>query len=213
LDPDVEDDSGDAEAYWRRRVYVLAGGITLIGLVAWACSGSDHKRSTAQVRNAAATESPAATPSAAKPTPTATVTVTASPTVLPGAPERPGGTCAPRDIVVGLTPAGTVFKGRQHPRFGLSVVNTGHRACTFDVGPKSLLIRISSGSDRVWYSARCAPGAGTNIQLLKRGVPYLATLDWDRRRCNSDTHAAPGTYVIAVGAPGIKTHREVFRLR
>jgi hypothetical protein len=196
-------------------VYVLAGGITLIGLVAWACSGSDHKRSTAQVRNAAATESPTASPLAATPTPTptATVTVTASPTALPGAPKHAGDTCAPRDVVVGLTPAGTVFKGRQHPRFGLSVVNTGRRACTFDVGSKALLIRISSGSDQVWSSARCVPGAGPNIQMLQRGVPYLATLDWDRRRCNSDTHAAPGTYVIAVGAPGIKTHREVFRLR
>lgn len=217
LDPDVEDDSGDVEAYWRRRVYVLAGGITLIGLVAWACSGSGHKRSTAQVRNAAATMSPAATsPAAASPptpTPTATVTVTASPTALPGAPKHAGDGCAPRDVVVGLTPAGTVFKGRQHPRFGLSVVNTGRRACTFDVGPKALLIRISSGSDRVWSSDRCVSGASPNIQMLQRGVPYLATLDWDRRRCNSDTHAAPGTYVIAVGAPGIKSHREVFRLR
>jgi hypothetical protein len=212
LDPDVEDDPDDTEAYWRRRVYVLAGGITLIALVAWACSGSAHKRSTAQVRNAAATESPTATPSAAAPKPTATVTVTASPTALPSAPRRAGDTCAPRDVVVGVTPAGTVFKGRQHPRFGLSVVNTGRRACTFDVGPKALLIRISSGSDRVWSSDRCVSGAGANIQMLRRGVPYLATLDWDRRRCNSDAHAAPGTYVIAVGAPGIKTHREVFRL-
>src|SRR3954453_2405902 len=77
-----EDDleQGDVEAYWRRRVYVLAGGITLIGLVAWACSGSGHKRSTAQVRNAAATVSPQASAAPAV-SPTATVTVTVTPSV------------------------------------------------------------------------------------------------------------------------------------
>jgi hypothetical protein len=215
LDHEIEPEQGDVEAYWRRRVYVLAGGITLIGLVAWACSGSGHKKSTAQVRNAAATMSPAAAAPApaATPSPTATVTVTATPKALPAEKKHAGDQCGAGDVVVGVRPAGTVFKGKQHPRFGLSVVNTGRRACTFDVGPKALLIRISSGTDPVWSSARCGGGAPANLQMLQRGVPYLATLDWDRRRCNSDTHAAPGTYVIAVGAPGIKTHREVFRLR
>jgi hypothetical protein len=211
---ELEDEpmQGDVEAYWRRRVYVLAAGITAIGLVAWACSGSNHKRSTAQVRNAAATMSPtvAAAPVAS---PAATVTVTATPTPAPSAKKRAGDQCDAGDVVVGVTPTGTVFKGKQHPRFGLSVVNTGRRACTFDVGPKALLINISSGSDRVWSSARCAGGRGSNLQMLQRGVPYLASLDWDRKRCNSETHAAPGTYVIAVGAPGVKTRREVFRLR
>jgi hypothetical protein len=216
-DEDVEADGGDVEAYWRRRVYVLAGGIALIGLAAWACSGGGHKRSTAQVRNAAATVSPttsaaAAVPSAT-PSPTATVTVTASPSVSASAPRRAGDQCDAGDVVVGLAPAATVFTGHQHPRFSLSVVNTGRRACTFDVGPKALLIRISSGTDRVWSSAKCVSGAGANLQLLRRGVPYLATLDWNRRRCDGHTQAAPGTYVIAVAAPGIATHREVFRLR
>lgn len=213
-DEDLED-QGDAEAYWRRRVYVLAGGIALIGLVAWACSGDGHKKSTAQVRNAAATTSPAAAAppvTGATPTPAATVTVTTTPTVTP-TPRRAGDQCDTGDVVVGITPNATVFKGKQHPTFALSVVNTGRRTCTFDVGPKALLFRISSGSDRVWSSDKCVDHPAANLQMLKRGVPYLATLDWDRRRCNSDTRAAAGTYVIAVAAPGIRTHREVFRLR
>jgi hypothetical protein len=207
----IERERGDAEAYWRRRVYVLAGGITLVGLMAWACSGSDHKRSTAQVRNAAATVSPAAAPPTA--TPTATVTVTATPTISPPAQRRSGDRCDESDIVVGLTPVRTVFGGKEHPRFGLSVVSTGPRACTFDVGPKALLIRIASGADRVWSSAQCGGGPGADLQMLRRGVPYLATLEWDRRRCNSSDHVQAGTYVISVSAPGIKTQREVFRLR
>jgi hypothetical protein len=157
---------------------------------------------------AAAVPAPVATPS-----PTATVTVTATPKALLAEKKRAGDQCDAADVVVGVTPTGTVFTSKQHPRFGLSVVNTGRRACTFDVGPKALLIRISSGPDLVWSSARCVGGAAANLQMLQRGVPYLATIDWDRRRCNTDTHAAPGTYVIAVGASGVKTRREVFRLR
>lgn len=212
-DPDDSDNQGDVEAYWRRRVYVLAGGIALIGLVAWACSGDDHKKSTAQVRNAAATMSPAAAPLAgATPAPAVTVTVTATPTATPAG-KRAGDQCDADDVVVGMTPDATVFTGKQHPRFALSVVNTGRRTCAFDVGPKALVFRISSGSDRVWSSDECVDHPAANLQVLKRGVPYLATLDWDRRRCDGDKRAAPGTYVIAMSAPGIRTHREVFRLR
>lgn len=213
LDPEDELEPGDVEAYWRRRVYVLAGGITLIGLVAWACSGSDHKRSTAQVRDAAAPMSPPAAAPAPVATPTATVTVTTTPTTAPSVARRAGDRCDAEDVVVEITPDSTVFAGRQHPRFNLSVVNTGARTCTFDVGPKALLIRVSSGTDRVWSSAQCVTGTGANVQLLRRGMPYLATLDWDRKRCTTGAHAGPGTYVISVSAPGIKTRREVFRLR
>jgi hypothetical protein len=215
-DGDAYEDHGDVEAYWRRRVYVLAGGIALIGLMAWACSGSGHKKPAAQVRDAAATTSPqpglsAGAGTAATPTPAVTVTVTVTPTTAPA--RHAGDQCDPEDVVVGVTPAATVFKGKQHPRFSLSVVNTGRRNCTFDVGPKALRIRINSGPDRVWSSDRCVDRAGPNLQMLKRGVPYLPTLDWDRRRCDGETRAAAGTYVIAVSAPGIRAEREVFRLR
>jgi hypothetical protein len=210
LDPETERDETDA--YWRRRVYVLAGGITVIGLVAWACSDSGDKKSTAQVRNAAVAVSPAVTPSASGPAPAATVTVTATPTLTPPAVKRSGDRCDGGTVVVGLRPTNTVYPGKEHPRFGLSVVNTGRRTCTFDVGPKALQIRIASGTDRVWSSAQCASG-GSSVQLLQRGVPYLATMDWDRSRCDGDTHVRPGTYLISVRADGIKTRREVFRLR
>jgi hypothetical protein len=213
IDAETEREPGDVEAYWRRRVYVLAGGITLIGLVAWACSDSGHKRSTAQVRNAAATITPAAAAPAVTPTPTATVTITATPTVTPSAERRAGDRCDDQDMVIGIMPVRPVFKGKEHPRFGLSVVSTGPKPCTFDVGPKALPIKIMSGPDHVWSSAQCMGGTGSNLQMLKRGVPYYATLDWDRKRCESGDHVQPGTYVIAVGAPGVKTRREVFRLR
>jgi hypothetical protein len=211
MDSDTESNHGETDAFWRRRVYALAGGITAIGLMAWACSDSGHKKSTAQVRNAAATVSPAAT--APGPAPAATVTVTATPSATPPAQRRTGDRCDDAEVVVGLVPTSTVYEGKEHPRFGLSVVNTGRRACTFDVGPKALQIRIASGTDRVWSSAQCASGTGSSLQLLPRGVPYLATVDWDRRRCNSDSRVEPGTYVISAREDGIRTRREVFRLR
>jgi hypothetical protein len=212
-DQETEHQQGAADAYWRRRVYVLAGGIAVIGLVAWACSDSGDRRSTAQVRNAAATMSPPMAPASAGPVPTATVTVTATPTITPSSVRRDGDRCDDDTVVVGLRPTATVYPRPQHPRFGLSVVNTGRRTCTFDVGPKALQIRIASGSDHVWSSARCIRGAGSSVQLLQRGVPYLATIDWDRKRCDGEEHARPGTYVISIAAPGVKTRREVFRLR
>lgn len=207
----------DTDAYWRRRVYVLAGGIAVIGLMAWACSDSGHKKSTAQVRNAAAMSPAVPAPTSPLPSggagPVPTVTVTVTPTVAAETPKRSGDRCDDGAVVAGLTPTSTVYSGKAHPRFGLSVVNTGRRTCTYDVGPKSLQITIASGPDRVWSSARCVGGPGSNVQMLRRGVPYLATLDWNRRRCDGRSRVAAGTYVISVKGPGVKTRREIFRLR
>jgi hypothetical protein len=216
MDSDTQRDLGEADAYWRRRVYVLAGGITAIGLMAWACSGPDHKKSTAQVRNAAATMTPlqvTVSPVATPATPAATVTVTLTPSGVPLAQPRSGDPCDDVDIVVGLAPTKDVYQDKEHPRFRLSVVNTGRRACTFDVGAKALQLRITSGADPVWSSDRCADGPASDLQLLRRGIPYITDVDWDRTRCGGDSRARSGTYVVTAKGRGFRTQSQVFHLR
>lgn len=213
MDSDTERKQGEADAYWRRRVYVLAGGITVIGLLAWACSGSGHKKTTAQARNSAVSASPTVT-APPLPGPTTTVTVTATPTVSPAAEASKGAgdACDARDLVAGLTSTQQVYRGKEHPAFRISVVNTGRRACTFDVGGKALRLRIESGSDRVWSSDRCGAPA-SDLRMLRRGIPYIETLEWNRKRCDGDTRAGPGTYVISAKGRGIRAKPQVFRLR
>lgn len=210
--------SDSTEAYWRRRAIALGGMVTLVGLVAWACAGGgDGPAERQSVRNAAALSSPSAHSLPAV-VPTATVTVTTKTTVRPIVPKKAGDACEPRDVVVGFTATKTTYVGKDLPRFRLTVVNTGRRACTLGVGPKELEIKISSGTDRVWTTARCGSGSGSSIRLLRRGVPYLATVVWDRKRssatCPSRRPAArPGVYVAAVQADKIKAKKQVFRLR
>ncbi len=210
--------SDSTEAYWRRRAIALGGALTLVGLVAWACTGGDEQTAERRpVENAAALSTPSAH---TLPTviPTATVTVTAKTTVRPIVPKKAGDACEPRDMVVGLTGTKNTYTGKDRPRFRLTVVNTGRRACTFGVGPKELEVRISSGGDRLWTSAQCVHRSGSSIQMLRRGMPYVATVIWDRKRSSSDCAgrrpaARPGTYIATVRAGKIKIKRQVFRLR
>jgi hypothetical protein len=146
------------------------------------------------------------------------VTVTAKVTVRPSTARRSGDACAPDDVVVNLASKADHYEGKAQPQFLVSVVNTGRRACTFGVGPRDLEVRITSGPDRVWSSADCARADGTSIQLLRRGIPYAATITWDRRRSSDGcdgvrSPARPGTYVVGVKADDLKPQRQVFRLR
>lgn len=208
--------AGPPEAYWRRRAIALAGVLATVGLVTWACSGGDDDEG-GPLRNAAVLSTPSARPTPFA-MPTITVTATAKVTVRSAAPKRDGDACAPSDVVANLTPTAQSYQGKAQPQFRLSVVNTGDHSCTLGVGPKELEVRVSSGSDRVWSSADCVRGSGSSIQLLKRGIPYLSTVTWDRRRSSDGCAggrdlARPGTYVAAVKAGKLKVGRQVFRLR
>ncbi|HEX6471992.1 MAG TPA: hypothetical protein VF069_23055 [Streptosporangiaceae bacterium] len=209
-----------AEAYWRRRAIALGGVLAMVGLVAWACAGGGDRSAARRPVDAAALSTPSAH---TLPTvlPTATVTVTARTTVRttvrPVPRKKAGDGCEPRDLVVGLVTTKTVYAGKERPTFRLTAVNTGRRPCTFGVGPKELEVRVSSGPDRVWTSARCARGSGSSIRLLRRGLPYIVTVVWDRRRsgdCAGRRAAArPGTYVVTVRAGKVRVRGQVFGLR
>ncbi|MCP2342847.1 hypothetical protein [Actinomadura rupiterrae] len=235
MDADTERDPEDEwglDQYWRRRAIALGGALAVVGLAAWGCGvfGGGGDGGKQNVQSMAGVASAVPTTPAATPAPTVTVTASPSTTASPSASAsaspgasakaapKAGDACDPRDVVVDFAANGETFAGSARPSFRLTVVNTGQRACTYDVGTHSLDVRITSGSDRVWAASTCDSGSGSNVQTLRRGIPYATTLVWDRRRAGSDCQgsrakALPGTYVASVKGDHVKAEKQVFRLR
>ena len=89
---------------------------------------------------------------------------------------------------------------------------------TADVGPRTMEVRITSGEDRIWSTSDCVSGEATEIKQLQRGVPWVRSLDWDRRRSSNDCRtgspaAWPGTYVAAARMGKLRSPMGVFHLR
>ncbi|RFU41290.1 hypothetical protein DZF91_12595 [Actinomadura logoneensis] len=228
MDADTERDPEEEwglDQYWRRRAIALAGVLGVVGLTAWACGvfgdgGDDGRRPPVQsmAGAGAAVPSLAATSTVPAPTPTVTVTKTAKATPRPKPSRKDGDACDPRDVVVNMAANGDTFPRGARPAFRLTVVNTGKRPCGYDVGTGRLDVRITSGPDRVWAASACDGGSGSSVQTLRRGIPYVTTVTWDRRRSGSDCtgqrdKALPGTYVAVLKAAGVKPQKQVFHLR
>ena len=215
--------------YWRRRVSALAGGLGLLGLLAWACSGAAGG-TVGGGAAPSATASPAGAQQAAQ-APRAAVagTPAASATTRPanGRTQRPGyaqhrngaqaqpasagGDCAAGNLVLSLFGSGTTFGPGARPRFLVDVVNVGSGGCVFDTGSRSLRLVIMSGTDRIWSSADCSRSPAPAPVRLQRGVPYTASFTWDEARsapgCRAArTAALPGTYTATgYGGGGAST--------
>ncbi|MEV4258312.1 hypothetical protein AB0J52_34595 [Spirillospora sp. NPDC049652] len=229
MDADTERDPEEEwglDQYWRRRALALAGVLGVVGLTAWSCGvfggGGDGGAKKPPVQSmagvGAAVPSLAATSQAPTPTPTVTVTKTAKAPARPKPARKDGDACDPHDVVVNMASNGDTFPRGARPSFRLTVVNTGQRACGYDVGTAKLDVRITSGSDRVWAASACDSGSGSSVRTLRRGIPYVTTVTWDRRRSGSDCagrrdKALPGTYVAVLRAAKVKPQKQVFHLR
>ncbi|ROO90349.1 hypothetical protein EDD29_8073 [Actinocorallia herbida] len=223
------EDEGYAEAYWRRRALALGAVLLVVGGVAWSCMGGAEEP---PVHKAAGTGSASPSPSGAKPGPVVaasgspsatdplvlpTITYTATVTATVAAPRRPGDVCAKNSVVANITPTRPQFRPGERPSFRLTVVNTGELDCTFDVGAERFVTRITTGPYKIWSSAHCPAWAGSSIQLLRRGIPYATTFEWNRRRSSSGCAAgqdkvSPGEYTVRATTRGVKTPKQTFTL-
>ncbi|MEV0667063.1 hypothetical protein ACIBI3_38200 [Actinomadura luteofluorescens] len=197
-----DQDGSGLDRYWRRRVWALAGVLGAVGLLAWTCQGGAGEDEPRRDASAAEATRPPPPPSAM---PTVTVTTTTTP-----APEQGGGgPCDRDDLVVNMSAAKNVYPGAERPEFRVTVVSTGEGSCAFDTG--ALDVRITSGADRVWSSAKCRKGDAPKA-ALRRGIPYVDDVVWDRRRdCKGAVRARPGTYVATL--KGVKAKKLIFSLR
>lgn len=196
--------------YWVRRLVVL-GGFVLVLVGVWALVGA--LRPDAREPGAAASQESAAEQTGEQ---AAAGGDGAEPAVADGADAL--GACDPAGLTVTLATPVRAYADDQEPSFTVAVTNGGV-ACTLDVGSGALVVTVTSGSDRIWSSADCAPDEEPEkMLLLDAGAQHQETVAWDRTRsdtsCTPDLPAPrPGTYQAVATFHGAATEPAVFELR
>jgi hypothetical protein len=196
--------SADPDAYWRRRFFILGGGLVALALLAWFLTGragpSAGAASAAQ-QSMAGLQAGDALPSAAYgsawpgPTVKASVTPTPHPTVKASPkPTRSaksdagkrshtvatsGSRCAPADIVLSLYTSQASYPQGTQPSFQVFAVSTAAGECQLAFGPGLVHVVVTYLGQVKWDSAACAPAAAKTVQF-KRGVPQVLTISWNR---------------------------------
>jgi hypothetical protein len=234
-----------ADAYWQRRFFTLLAGLAVIGLLAWAASGmasggsSAHGAGSGQQSAAAystptttptspapvssaPTASPAATPSAsASATPTASPSASASSRAAQAKPKKAAATgpvaCPAADLLLTVTPRAASFGTKVTPAFQVDIVSTDTSPCNLDIGPAALRLEVLHGSTVAYNSAVCLNGAKRHVVSLRRGVPVVMSMSWDKHEtvtgCVSTVAAATNrTYSAMIVAGGAQSPRAAFRL-
>ena len=129
-----------------------------------------------------------------------------------------GDACPAGDVVISLMAADYSYSAQVLPEFEIAIVSTAAQTCAFDVGAKNVQLVIKSGPARVWGSADCVTGAGSQITRLARGVPTVLRITWDRKTsvpgCRLARAAAgPGTYTATAYSGKLGSNTLVFVLR
>lgn len=93
--------------------------------------------------------------------------------------------CPAASISLSAVVWGTV--AGQQPRLGMNVTNIGKQTCRQDVsGAKQVYTVYTSAGDRVWSTADCFPGEGTEVRTLTAGQKASFVIVW------SGTTSEPG---------------------
>jgi len=202
-------------------VTVLAIGIGLLAAVSWAANGLLAARSTAvQATGQAVTTSAGSAPAHARadrastpPSSSPRSSPAPSPHHSAGGPAaaRPARACAPGAVTLRLsTQQQNFYQAGATPRFTVSAISERARPCRFNMGTKFVAVVVASGSRRLWSSADCVSGGGSNMIVLTRGVPAVLHLSWDRRTsslgCGGVRQVVPaGEYQVAAIAGPIRS--------
>ncbi|MGN6251889.1 MAG: hypothetical protein ACTHNS_08760 [Marmoricola sp.] len=222
-----------ARVYWTRRALVLGLPLLLlVVLISMLTGGGDP---SPKARLAGATEPTTSTaPRPSGPSGPVAVTTTAAapgkkagkkagkkgrshpaatPTAVPLA--APDGPCAADEI--------TVQPAVDHARAGGSItiavqLRTARPACTFEVSPSSLAVKVTSGSDGIWSTQDCRKAVPHESVVVRSAKPALVPVTWNGRRITDGTcgptngWARPGYYHALAAVIGSEPSDVQFRL-
>lgn len=210
--------------YWFRRALVLVTALALVfGVARLLGSGGGSAETDGTATITAAHPKPPQTPSSTGfvgpvgvPTtgPTATRRHTETPTPSPTPLATPTGPCVPADLTV--TPLISTAAAGRPIMIGLRLTGT-QPACTFTVSPKTVVLKVTSGHDRIWSSQDCRKAIPTRTVAVRSAVATTVPVTWSGRRsdtgCTRTTAwAEPGYYHALAAALGSEPSDVQFRL-
>lgn len=126
--------------------------------------------------------------------------------------------CSWHSIVLSASANQADFAASQRPSFSVSVVSTQPTDCSFNVGPGHLGLIIKEGPARIWSSADCVTGSGSLVTALRRGVPTVVAISWNKKTstpgCAGPARSVPaGTYTAYAVDGSLASGPVTFRLR
>jgi hypothetical protein len=231
----------DPSAYWRRRFFILGGGLAVLAVLAWQFTGKGPSAGTPTADGSsmaalqagdtlpsAAYGSPAAAPSLTTP---AEIPPTTAPPVTPSAKQssakpKPsasasagaaGPSCAPGDIVLSLFTSQASYGQTAQPQFHVYAVSTASSPCQLPYGAGSVRVVVTRLGQVVWDSSACKPAAAKPVQF-QLGVPQLLTVSWNRQAtgpsgcAGSLAAGATGTFDAVAQTAGQSSHVSTFTL-
>jgi hypothetical protein len=204
--------------YWRRRLFVLGLAAALVVIIAGALRGGSDGSSGTDPSGVAeqAAGTPLGTPSDDKsrtPGRKKTKNTTPTPTATP-LPE-PTGACTEDDLLVQPV-IDQAVAGRDVP-IALELRTSTTEACTWQVSPNDLTLKVTSGSDDIWASRQCPRAVPTQDVVVRRDTTTTVAVVWNGRRsdegCTRLTEwALPGYYFVAAAPLGGEPTEVQFRL-
>ena len=119
---------------------------------------------------------------------------------------QPTGPCRSSDVVVKPKVRETARAGRV-VHFRLKLTTEATPACTWTVSPESLVVKITSGEDRIWSSQDCPAAVPQADVVVRTDVPAKVDMGWRGQRSDSTCSrqpawAQPGFYHVEAAAYG-----------
>ena len=206
--------------YWIRRSLVFGAALLLVIVIANVLGGgSDGKESDAKAEVVSGTPQPDVTPDTGK--------KNAGKANQTGKKHdgkkkkkkkqlaQPSGPCEDSDVVV--TPDTTEARAGGTVPITLLVTTKESEACTFEVSPGSVVIKLTSGDDRIWSSQECPVAVPTRTVIARKTHAGKAVVRWNGQRSNDACSrtapwALPGYYHAEAAALGGDATDVQFRL-
>jgi hypothetical protein len=194
-----------ARTYWLRRAMVLGTAVLLVFGIARALgAGSDASSPEAQAQAQAQQVAAAPTTTMDLPDPAPAATENGRSTKKKAVPlAEPDGPCDDEDVAV--TPTVKKPVAGADVTFVLEMRTIVSEACTWQVSPETLTLKVTSGDDEIWTSRQCPHAVGREQVTLRRDHTTKVDVTWDARRSDEEcsrltTWALPGWYHVAAAA-------------
>ncbi|MGI8523572.1 MAG: hypothetical protein ACR2K3_09745 [Nocardioides sp.] len=202
-----------ARVYWTRRLVLVATAALLVfGIGRVLTNGSNGSSGPDRAVQAGSdtSTSPASTGQPTKTRHPHHAKTSAGPTLA-----APTGPCSDSDVNVMPSVPKPIAGG--DIKIALDLSSRESPACTWEVSPRTLTLKVTSGADEIWTTRECPNAVPTRSVTVRQTVVRRIHLVWNAKRSDSTCSAltqwaVPGYYHIRVAALGGEPQDVQFQL-